>query len=141
MPPTETSRSDDSRPRAGLATARYTVLVVEDDVDALEAIAEILEEAGHEVMRARDGREALRRLHDCEGRCDLILLDLLMPVMNGWDFRRRQRETPAFAGIPVFLMSAGAHLAVVRNELQAAGCVPKPVDAADILNVIQRLSS
>ena len=141
MPPTETSPRAARRPPTGLAATRRTVLVVEDDRDALEAIAEIIEEAGHDVMRASDGREALRRLHDCEGRCDLILLDLLMPVMNGWDFRRRQRETPAFAGIPVFLMSAGAHLAVVRNELQAAGCVPKPVDAADILHVIQRLSS
>jgi CheY-like chemotaxis protein len=121
-----------------LAVARRTVLVVEDDTDALDAIAAILEDAGYDVLRAGNGREALRRLHDCEGHCDLILLDLLMPVMNGWDFRRRQRETPAFAGIPVFLMSAGAHLAVVRDELQAAGCVPKPVDASEILDVVAR---
>jgi len=141
MPPTETSPSDASRTRPAFVPGRRTVLIVEDDPDALEAIAEIVEEAGHDVMRATNGREAMRRLNDCEGQCDLILLDLLMPVMNGWDFRRRQRETPAFAGIPVFLMSAGAHLAVVRDELQAAGCVPKPVDAADILHVIQRLSS
>lgn len=114
------------------------VMVVEDDADALDAIATILDDAGYDVVRARNGREALQQLADCAGRCDLILLDLLMPVMNGWDFRRRQRETPAFADIPVFLMSAGAHLAVVRDELQAAGCVPKPVDDADILNVVKR---
>jgi CheY-like chemotaxis protein len=119
--------------------SRRTVLVVEDDPDTLDAIASILEDAGYDVLRAANGREALRRLDDCEGRCDLILLDLLMPVMNGWDFRRRQRETPAFADIPVYLMSAGAHLAVVRDELQAAGCVPKPVDASEILDVVGRL--
>ena len=113
-------------------------MVVEDDADALDAIATILEDAGYDVLQARNGREALQRLNDCAGRCDLILLDLLMPVMNGWDFRRRQRETPAFADIPVFLMSAGAHLAVVRDELQAAGCVTKPVDDADILDVVRR---
>src|ERR1044071_791137 len=123
--------------RTGLARQR-TVVVVEDDPDTLDAIATILEDAGCDVLRAGNGREALRRLHDCEGRCDLILLDLLMPVMNGWDFRRRQRETAAFAGIPVYLMSAGAHLAVVRGELQAAGCVPKPVDASEILDVVAR---
>ena len=135
MPPLATSRQDAGR--IGLASPR-TVLVVEDDPDTLEAIATILEDAGYDVLRAGNGREALKRLHDCEGRCDLILLDLLMPVMNGWDFRRRQRETAAFADIPVYLMSAGAHLAVVRDELQAAGCVPKPVDASEILDVVER---
>jgi CheY-like chemotaxis protein len=114
------------------------VLVVDDDQDALDVIATVIEEAGHDVMRARNGREALQQLHDSQGRCDLILLDLLMPVMNGWDFRRRQRETPAFARIPVFLMSAGAHLAVVRDELQASGCVAKPIDAGEILDVVKR---
>lgn len=129
---------DTSRRATRGAVARRSVMVVEDDADALDAIATILEDAGYDVMRARNGREALQRLTDCGGQCDLILLDLLMPVMNGWDFRRRQRETPAFAGIPVFLMSAGAHLAVVRDELQAAGCVTKPVDDADILDVVKR---
>jgi two-component system chemotaxis response regulator CheY len=120
------------------AAARRTVLVVEDDPDTLDVIATVIEEAGYDVMRAGNGREALQQLHASQGRCDLILLDLLMPVMNGWDFRRRQRETPAFARIPVFLMSAGAHLAVVRDELQASGCVPKPVDAAEILDIVNR---
>ena len=124
--------------RATGPAAHRSVMVVEDDTDALDAIAAILEDAGYDVMRARNGREALQRLADSGGQCDLILLDLLMPVMNGWDFRRRQRETPAFADIPVFLMSAGAHLAVVREELQAAGCVTKPVDDADILDVVKR---
>lgn len=128
----------DTRRDARGAVAHRSVMVVEDDADALDAIATILEDAGYDVLRARNGREALQRLTACAGRCDLILLDLLMPVMNGWDFRRRQRETPAFADIPVFLMSAGAHLAVVRDELQAAGCVTKPVDDADILDVVKR---
>jgi CheY-like chemotaxis protein len=113
-------------------------MVVEDDPDALEVIATVLDDAGYGVMCAGNGREALRQLHEVEGRCDLILLDLLMPVMNGWDFRRRQRETPAFADIPVFLMSAGAHLAVVRDELRASGCVAKPIDAAEILAVVKQ---
>jgi len=102
------------------------------------ALIEVIEDAGYDVMRAGNGREALQELKDSQGRCDLILLDLLMPVMNGWDFRRRQRETPAFADIPVFLMSAGAHLAVVREELQASGSVAKPVDEEEILDVVRR---
>jgi CheY-like chemotaxis protein len=141
MPPPGTPRPEEGPPRSRFGAVRRTVLVVEDDPDALDAIATIVQDAGYDVLRASNGREALSRLRDCDGRCDLILLDLLMPVMNGWDFRRRQRETPAFAGIPVFLMSAGAHLAVVRNELEAAGCVTKPVDASDILDVVERYCS
>ena len=138
MPSTASSPRAAIRPGSGVAAAHRTVLVVDDDADAVDAIATVVEDAGYDVMRAANGREALQRLHDSQGRCDLILLDLLMPVMNGWDFRRRQRETPAFAHIPVFLMSAGAHLSVVRDELQATGCVPKPVDVAEILEVVKR---
>jgi CheY-like chemotaxis protein len=122
------------RPRA----RRPVVLVVEDDADARVAIADILEDAGYDVLSAANGREGLARLSADGVRCDLILLDLLMPVMNGWDFRRRQRETPEIAGIPVLLMSAGAHLTLVRNELQAAGSMTKPVDELDLLELVKR---
>ena len=138
MPSTASSRQDAIHPGSGGAAARRTVLVVDDDLDTLDVIATAVEEAGYDVMRAPNGREALRQLHESRGRCDLILLDLMMPVMNGWAFRHRQRETPAFARIPVFLMSAGAHLAVVRDELQASGYVAKPVDLAEILEVVKR---
>jgi CheY-like chemotaxis protein len=116
---------------------RQVVLVVEDDPDALDAITTILEDAGYDALRAANGSEALRQLGHHNGRCDLILLDLLMPVMNGWDFRRRQKETPAFADIPVLLMSAGAHMPTVSGELNAAGYVTKPVEVSDLLAVVQ----
>ena len=113
-------------------------MVVEDDPDVLPAIANILEDAGYEVLRAANGFEALRLLRDHGGRCDLILLDLLMPVMNGWDFRHKQKQTPAFAGIPVVLMSAGAHLSAVSGDLDAAGYLTKPVEMNDLLGVARR---
>ena len=62
----------------------------------------------------------------------------MMPVMNGWDFRRKQRETLEFAATPVVLMSAGAHLAIVRAELNAAGHITKPVELADLLDAVRR---
>ena len=114
------------------------VLVVEDDADALQAITAILEDAGYHVLGAANGVEALGQLGDRKGRCDLILLDLLMPVMNGWDFRYKQRQTPAFADIPVLLMSAGAHMAIVSGELDAVGYVTKPVEMADLLDVVRQ---
>ena len=76
------------------AAASGVVLVVEDDFDVLNAIANILEEAGYEVLRAANGSRGVGQLGDRKGRCDLILLDLMMPVMNGWDFRRKQKRSP-----------------------------------------------
>ena len=114
------------------------VLIVDDDAATRVAIADLLEDAGYDVLCAANGREALVRLSVSGVRCDLILLDLLMPVMNGWDFRQRQRATPEIANIPVLLMSAGAHLAVVRDELKADGSMTKPVDEIDLLQLVKR---
>jgi len=114
------------------------VLVVEDDSDALDLIATILEDAGYNVLRATNGLEALARLAEQRGRCDLILLDLMMPVMNGWDFRRKQREIVALADIPVILMSAGAHLAAASDGLDPAGSMTKPVDPEDLIAIVKR---
>ena len=114
------------------------MLVVEDDSDALDLIATILEDAGYNVLRATNGLEALARLAEQRGRCDLILLDLMMPVMNGWDFRRKQREILALADIPVILMSAGAHLAAASDGLDPAGSMTKPVDPEDLIAIVKR---
>jgi len=65
----------------------------------------------------------------------------MMPVMNGWDFRRKQRANPALADIPVLLMSAGAHLAAAIGDLNVAGCVAKPVEIPDLLAKVRRYCS
>ena len=117
---------------------RPSVLIVEDDPDALDLLATILEDADYEVVRASDGLEALSKLAERRGRCDLILLDLMMPIMNGWDFRRKQRQIPALAQIPVVLMSAGAHLAAASDGLDPAGSMTKPVDPDDLIAIVRR---
>jgi CheY-like chemotaxis protein len=122
----------------GAAGRRRVVLVVEDDLDALDAITNILQDEGYDVLPAANGKLALGQLGEHQGRCDLILLDLLMPVMNGWDFRARQRATPAFADIPVLLMSAGAHLPAVNGELKSVGYIAKPVDTFDLIELVRR---
>jgi len=128
--------SSAAQPHAFVSGA--SVLVVEDDSDALDLIATILEDAGYNVLRATNGLEALARLAEQRGRCDLILLDLMMPVMNGWDFRRKQREILALADIPVILMSAGAHLAAASDGLDPAGSMTKPVDPEDLIAIVKR---
>jgi CheY-like chemotaxis protein len=112
---------------------------VEDEPDWREALAAILEDANYQVLCAANGAEALRLLERYEGRCDVILLDLMMPVMNGWDFRRNQLRIPQLADIPVLLMSAGAHLAAAHDDLQAAGYLSKPVSADDVVEQLERM--
>src|SRR3954465_450681 len=115
------------------------VLVVEDEPDWREALAGILEDASYRVLCAANGAEALTLLEQHQGRCDVILLDLMMPVMNGWDFRSKQLRNPLLADIPVLLMSAGARLAAAHDDLQAAGYLNKPVSAEDVVEQLERM--
>src|SRR5258708_37448244 len=87
---------------------RY-VLVVEDDQATREALLAVLHARGFAAIGAADGREALDHLHEHPLPC-LILLDLMMPVMNGWEFRQHQRNDSRLAAIPVLVLSADSNL-------------------------------
>ena len=80
------------------------VLVVDDERDVQALVRLVLERQGYDVDAASDGREALAKIE--ARRPDLVLLDLMMPVMNGWQFRAKQLQDPALAEIPVIVMSA-----------------------------------
>jgi CheY-like chemotaxis protein len=81
-----------------------TVLVVEDEPDIREAVVEVLAEAGYDAVGATDGRDGLEKLHACHPA--LVLLDLMMPGMDGWAFRAAQRGDPEVSRIPVIIVSA-----------------------------------
>lgn len=117
------------------------MLLVDDDRDTRELLQEALLDDGCEVYPAANGAEALTILADLprERRPTVILLDLMMPVLNGWDFRARQRTDPAFADIPVILMSAGAHIAAATGDLDAAGSLAKPVEIPDLLTKVRQV--
>jgi CheY-like chemotaxis protein len=109
-----------------------TVLVIEDDPDAREVISEILRADGHRPVEAADGREALKSLH-AGLRPGLIILDMLMPGMDGWQFRRAQCADESLAKIPVVVVS-GARAA--RNSAILGGAVAflsKPVSPEALL--------
>ncbi|HVP67134.1 MAG TPA: response regulator [Anaeromyxobacteraceae bacterium] len=109
------------------------VLVVDDDRDMREALTDILEFEGYVVSCAADGSQALR-----VARADpphLILLDLMMPVMSGWQFRAAQRLDPVLSKVPVVVMSAFAH------EVEAAALLPKPFQLGEVLDTIRRLAA
>ena len=120
---------------------RKTVMLVEDDDDERDALAALLEQEDYRVLQAPNGAVALKILEATPDACQIILLDLMMPIMNGWDFRRLQKRRAELAKIPVVLMSAGAQIAFAVEDLDAAGYVTKPVEIADLIEKVERHSS
>jgi CheY-like chemotaxis protein len=112
-----------------------TVLVVEDDDDLREVVAQTLERNGFRVLTARDGQDALDRLEREHAPC-LILLDLMMPRMSGWEFRRRQLADPRLAELPVVVMTATATLD--EAAIHADDILRKPLSFAALLAAVKR---
>ena len=121
-----------------MAQSLGSILVIDDDPDVRLSLTSTLEEEGFAVMSAAHGLDALELLRSRGGAVNLVLLDLMMPVMNGFQFRRKQREDPALASIPVLLLSGGNYIAEAAAVIDAAGYVRKPVDLHDLLAVVER---
>jgi CheY-like chemotaxis protein len=114
----------------------FPVLVVEDDADAREAMKSVLELHGYPVVTAADGSEALDRLRNGLKPC-LILLDLMMPGMDGFEFFDQKRQDPRISAIPVVIYS-GYHDAKSKAErLGAQGYFQKPVEVESLLNLVE----
>jgi CheY-like chemotaxis protein len=114
------------------------VLVVDDDPSIQGFLAEALVDEGYRVRTAANGREALAILG--EWRPDLILLDLMMPEMDGWAFRGEQRAMPAVSDVPVIVLSATRELATRTRDLEPVQVVSKPFDLEALLGTIERLT-
>jgi DNA-binding response OmpR family regulator len=117
------------------------VLVVEDDRDIRESVVEVLQDAGYTVSAAADGRQALDLLAAASPRPDLILLDLMMPVMNGFQFRQEQLKCEELAAIPVLVVTADANARIKAESLNVAGFVQKPLKIQPLLDRIDKLLS
>ncbi|HKA35807.1 MAG TPA: response regulator [Thermoanaerobaculia bacterium] len=113
------------------------VLVVDDDYAVLDAIKDVLEDEGYEVTLAANGLEALKELRRGDRPC-LILLDLMMPVMNGWEFRREQLQDTTLAGIPTILITAHSRADENTTELKASGFLRKPAQPNTLLETVGR---
>src|SRR5574340_1100683 len=109
-----------------LAVTHGEVLLVEDDAAIRDALRELLEAEGFVVQGAANGREALARLRAGGHRPRLILLDLMMPVMDGWEFRQAQRGDPALARIPVVVLTAADGAEDLIADMKVAACLSKP---------------
>jgi two-component system, chemotaxis family, chemotaxis protein CheY len=113
------------------------ILVVEDEPDIREIICMILESRGICAVGAEDGQEALDLLHGRPAP-SLVILDLMMPRMDGWQFSDAVRDDPELAGIPIVVLSGDGQISAKASRLRAAGHVRKPVDMDELLAIIAR---
>jgi CheY-like chemotaxis protein len=111
------------------------ILVVDDDPDIRDSLREVLEDEGYQVACVSNGREALDYLKSSAPRPCVILLDLMMPVMDGWQFRREQKQDPAIADIPLVVITATGKRPVL---IDAAELVMKPLDLTRLFEAIER---
>lgn len=122
-------------------TGAHRILVVDDDPEIRETVIEVLEDAGYEVVGARDGVEALAQLRDPEDRWCVVLLDLMMPNMDGRTFRQEQLQDPVISPIPVVIVSANSDVEEAAKELQVAAHVTKPLRLTELVTIVNRFCS
>lgn len=113
------------------------ILLIEDDADLAEVVAEVLLMEGYQLSHASDGKAALELLATSE-LPDLILLDLMMPNMNGWDFRDAQLRDARLAKIPVVVLSATGERS---RPIDAVLVLRKPVTLKELLSAVKRFSN
>lgn len=112
------------------------ILIVEDDEDILQAVQELLQIEGYAAETAINGAVALTRLKSEDSLPDLIILDYMMPEMNGAAFRFEQDKDPRLAPIPVLLMTANAYPDVKQKQIGAKAYVRKPLDIDKFLSAV-----
>jgi CheY-like chemotaxis protein len=117
--------------------AKKRILVVEDDQYIRDSLAELLQDEGYAVDVAKDGQEGLDYLQR-EDAPDLILLDLMMPIKDGFQFRAEQRQDPRLAKIPVVIFSADTGVNQPNAQFEGAAILKKPVDLDALLSMVRQ---
>ena len=111
------------------------ILVVDDEAPVRSMLLAFFEDVQYEAIGAPNGRTALECLHENPERYDLVLLDVMMPFLSGWDVLMAMQSDPTLADIPIVMMTAGANVRQHALELGAVGYLSKPVD----FDVLQRI--
>jgi CheY-like chemotaxis protein len=118
-----------------MAVVPTRILIVEDDSDARAALRELLEDEGFTVVEAANGRLALNYLSGSDAQPGLILLDLVMPEMSGWELVALMRKYSKLARIPV-VVTTGLETVTTVTGKGIIGCLKKPISNAELLHVI-----
>lgn len=126
--------------QVAMNTQKRPILLVDDDHDIREALTDTLQDQGFDVLSAGNGLEALRLLRSTPVSPSVILLDLMMPVMDGYGFLDEQRRDPALAAIPVAIITA-SHAPDVSRLGAAPPVVPKPIKVPQLINLLRKLEA
>lgn len=113
------------------------ILLVEDDDDIRESLTELLRSRGYEVTAVTNGRDALERLMSGPPPC-MIILDLMLPVMDGWEFRAQQMANSNWAAIPVVVLSGVPDAQQHALNLKAADFLGKPIDLDRLYKTVEQ---
>ncbi len=119
---------------------RKIILVIEDDIGIRDTIVQILSYEGYSVIGKGNGLEALEYLRGALVLPSLILLDLMMPIMNGWEFRSTQKNDRRLSVIPVVILSADSTVKNKAVALEVAAYLQKPVELDTLLEAVERYS-
>jgi CheY-like chemotaxis protein len=120
---------------ASSAVAHCPILIVEDDADLREMMAQLLTLEGFRASTVANGREALEYLSQGD-KPDVILLDLMMPVMDGWEFRRQQQASDDLSKVPVIVLSALDQTRAA--DVNAVAFLKKPLDFDRLLELVRQ---
>jgi len=116
------------------------IMVVDDEPDILTTVGQMLEMSGYEVIRAIDGEECFKKLNESSNNPDLILLDIMMPDISGWDVAAKIKENPRWSSIPiVFLTAKGDTSSIGLGGMAAEDYIVKPFDIKDLITRIQKI--
>ena len=113
------------------------ILIIEDNEDIASALNQVLSDSGYQIETAKNGKEGLDHLINRE-LPDLILLDLFLPIMNGFEFRLRQMKIPYLQNIPVIVMSADACVSNRCKQMNVESFLKKPFELGDLLDLVEQ---
>ena len=120
------------------STKQKTILLIEDANELLQLLKSILEMKGFRILSANNGEDALELLRNNPELPDLILLDMMMPIMSGQQFMEKKNQDLRIAAIPVVLLTAHKDALEAKSKLGARDFIKKPVELDEVFEVINR---
>jgi DNA-binding response OmpR family regulator len=116
------------------------IMVVDDEPDILFTVGQMLEISGYEVIKAQDGNTAIQKLNELQSKPDLILLDIMMPNLSGWDVAAKIKENPEWKNIPIiFLTAKGDTMSIGMGGLASEDYIVKPFDIQDLKVRVEKI--
>ena len=116
------------------------IMVVDDEPDILFTVGQMLEISGYEVIKAQDGETAIQKLNELQFNPDLILLDIMMPNLSGWDVAAKIKDNPKWKSIPiVFLTAKGDTMSIGMGGLASEDYIVKPFDIEDLKERVEKI--